>query len=214
MAVPINSSSTSPHHLLPEDSALPGWKSMQGAIFITVEPDSVALAPLRLVDLLIATGETAGHTVERFVGAIGIPAPQAQSRLSDGEALCWNCREATPPIPIQPQQGNKLSPRDSRKYAEAELPEDRSFYFRGPDHKMNLRAQNLKLFVQLGGGIDGATWLYHLRSHDYSRWIRTALKDDSLTAEIVKIESEARDSADQSRIQIFSAIERRYTAST
>jgi hypothetical protein len=128
--------------------------------------------------------------------------------------LLWNCREATPPIPIQPQQGNKLSPRHSRKYAEAELPEDRSFYFRGPDHKLNLRAQNLKLFVQIGGGIDDATWLYHLRGHDYSRWIRTALKDDSLAAEIAKIESESRDSAEQSRIQIFGAIERRYTAST
>jgi hypothetical protein len=40
------------------------------------------------------------------------------------------------------------------------------------------------------------------------------LKDDSLADEIAKIESEARDCAEQSRTQIFSAIERRYAAST
>jgi hypothetical protein len=79
---------------------------------------------------------------------------------------------------------------------------------------MNLRAQNLKLFVQIAGGIDEAAWLHHLHCRDYSRWIRVALKDDSLADEIAKIETEARDSVDQSRGQIFKAIERRYTASS
>jgi hypothetical protein len=37
------------------------------------------------------------------------------------------------------------------------------------------------------------------------------LKVDSLADEVVKIESESRDSAEQSRTQIFSAIERHYT---
>jgi Family of unknown function (DUF5752) len=80
--------------------------------------------------------------------------------------------------------------------------------------KLNLRAQNLKLFVQIATGIDDATWLHHLRRQDYSRWIREALKDESLANEVDRIETGRRDSVDQSRAQIFCAIERRYTASS
>jgi len=164
---------------------------------------------------LIATGDTAKHTIERFARAAGISPPGMESRrLNEGEALVWDCRKTAAPIAIRPQRGKSLSPRHSRKYAEAELPEDRSFYFRGPEQKLNLRAQNLKLFVQIAGGIDESTWLYHLRRQDYSRWIREALKDDSLADEIAKIENECRDSVDRSRAEICEVIERRYTASS
>ena len=49
--------------------------------------------------------------------------------------------------------------RHSRKYAEGELPQDRSFYFRGPQGKLNLRAQNLMVFLQMAEGVDDETWL-------------------------------------------------------
>jgi hypothetical protein len=203
------------HHVLPKDSDLPSWKSVRGAIFITVEPDSIALEPLRSVDILVATGETAERTIERFARIVGGSSPVPGSvRLNEGGAFVWDRRSSSPPIAIQPQRGQKLSPRHSRKYAEAELPEDRSFYFRGPDGKLNLRAQNLKLFVQIAAGIDGTTWLHHLQRQDYSRWIREALKDESLANEIANIETECRDSVEQSRTRISSAIERRYTASS
>jgi uncharacterized protein DUF5752 len=107
----------------------------------------------------------------------------------------------------------KLSPRHSRKYAEAELPHDRSFYFRGTERKLNLRAQNLKLFGQIARGVDDATRSHHLRARDYSRWIRSALKDDALAEDVARIENDSQASANQSREEILSAIERRYTAS-
>ena len=53
--------------------------------------------------------------------------------------------------------------RHVRKYAEGELAPDRSFYFRGPDGTLNLRAQNLIVFNQMADGIDDGTWLHHLR---------------------------------------------------
>jgi hypothetical protein len=73
----------------------------------------------------------------------------------------------------------------------------------------------------LASCIDDETRLYHLRititrdhlrNHDYSRSIRDALKEDALTDEIARIESEDADSAERSREKIFSAIERRYPA--
>ena len=132
------------HHLVPKGSDRPNWKPVRGAIFITVEPDSVALEPLRTVDVIVATGETANRTIEEFAHAVRVPSPVIGSvPLRDRNALVWDRRTSAAPTPIQPQRGKKLSPRHSRKYAEAELPEDRCFYFRGPDQKLNLRAQNL-----------------------------------------------------------------------
>ena len=63
------------------------------------------------------------------------------------------------------------------KYAEGELGEDKSFYFRGPKKALNLRAQNLSTFVQLADGVDDETWLHHLRAGKYSEWFRDAIKD-------------------------------------
>jgi hypothetical protein len=64
----------------------------------------------------------------------------------------------------------------------------------------------------MAAGVDDATWLYHLHRHDYSRWIRDALKDEVLADYVFTIETDCRDSADHSRTQIAAAIERRYTA--
>ena len=68
--------------------------------------------------------------------------------------------------------------RHIRKYAEGALGEDKSFYFRGPANALNLRAQNLTIFMQMADGVDDETWLHHLQAHDYSRWVREAIKDD------------------------------------
>ena len=50
-----------------------------------------------------------------------------------------------------------------RNYTQGELGKDRSFYFRGPQQKLNLRAHNLMVFVQIAEGLDDETWLYHLK---------------------------------------------------
>ena len=68
--------------------------------------------------------------------------------------------------------------RHARKYAEGDLGEDKSFYFREPHDALNLRAQNLSVFLQLAQGVDEQTWLHHLKNSDYSRWFRDAIKDD------------------------------------
>src|SRR5205085_729125 len=81
--------------------------------------------------------------------------------------------------------------RHTRKYAEGELPPDRSFYFRGPHGKLNLRAQNLMLFLQLAEGVDEETWLHHLKQGDYSKWFRERIKDTKMAADAEAIERRA-----------------------
>ena len=86
----------------------------------------------------------------------------------------------------------------------------RSFFFRGPDDRHNLRAQNLAIFSQMADGIE-ETWLFHLRRGDYSRWFREAIKDDELAAEAARIEALDGVSARESRELIRAAIASRYT---
>jgi hypothetical protein len=75
--------------------------------------------------------------------------------------------------------------RHRRKYAAGELGEDKSFYFRGPSGKLNLRAQNMNLFAQLAEGLDDDTWSSRLAQADYSRWLRETIRDEDL-AEVVR----------------------------
>jgi hypothetical protein len=94
-----------------------------------------------------------------------------------------------------------------------ELPPDQSFYFKGPEGKLNLRAQNLNTFIQLAEGVDDDTWFYHLRQRDYSQWIRENIKDSDLVAEVSEIEQAADRSTGDSRAKVIEAINKRYTAS-
>jgi hypothetical protein len=89
---------------------------------------------------------------------------------------------------------------------------DISFYFRGPEGKLNLRAQNLKIFLQLAEGVDDETWLYHLQRGEYSRWFCEVIKDEDLAAEARSIEQQPDTPASETRALIRAAIEQRYTA--
>jgi hypothetical protein len=101
--------------------------------------------------------------------------------------------------------------RHRRKYAEGELPLDRCFYFRGPSGQLNLRAHNLLLFMQLGEGVDDATWVHHLRKHHYSTWMAEAIKDDTLATAVHRIENQGHLTPTESRHLIRTTIEERYT---
>jgi HAD superfamily hydrolase (TIGR01484 family) len=203
------------HHLLPAawqpaTSAL--TPALPGLLLITVHPDQVAPAVLTAVDLVIAVGASPERTMASFSEALGHPAPAtAPVTLEPGEALVW-LRHLTPqPFRLRSAPGRTERRRHQRKYAEGELGADKSFYFRGPEGTLNLRAQNLILFLQLAEGVDDATWLYHLRQRDYSRWFRDSVNDEGLAAEAAQIEARRDLSASASRALVRAAIEQRYT---
>src|SRR5439155_1140228 len=66
----------------------------------------------------------------------------ANDTLPSGDALLWHRPDAAAVL-IRTKPPRTESKRHSRKYAEGNLGPDRSFYFRGPDGKLNLRASNL-----------------------------------------------------------------------
>ncbi len=103
--------------------------------------------------------------------------------------------------------------RHRRKYAEGKLEPDRSFFFRGPAGKLNLRAHNLNMFIQIAEGLDDETWLHHLRHGDYSQWLREAIKDEALASEVREIEKDGKEGPQKTRSAVIEAINRRYTGS-
>ncbi|HXG05635.1 MAG TPA: phosphoglycolate phosphatase, partial [Candidatus Binatia bacterium] len=130
--------------------------------------------------------------------------------LERGEALLARLGEgAAAPVRFRVARREVHHRRHVRKYAEGELPPDRSFFFRGPAGALNLRAANLKRFCELAEGVDDGTWMWHLRRGDYSAWVRRDIKDAELADEIAAAERDSA-GASASRQQVVEAVRRRY----
>jgi hydroxymethylpyrimidine pyrophosphatase-like HAD family hydrolase/energy-coupling factor transporter ATP-binding protein EcfA2 len=201
------------HHMMPAS-----WRPQTppvadggfGLLMITLEPDKLPLNTLQLPDLVIAVGDNPDRTLQVFsdAGAQKRPTPSYRS-LSTGEGMAWFCKSEDTPFWFRAFPPKSERQRHRRKYAEGELAPERSFYFRGAEKKLNLRAQNLQVFLQLAEGIDDDTWLYHLKEGDISRWFVEEIKDPELAAEVKKFENEKAPAA-ESRDHVRSEIEKRY----
>ena len=106
---------------------------------------------------------------------------------------------------VRAQRAAKAKRRGDAVFDEAD-----SFWFRGPAGALNLRAQNLPLFVQIGMGVDDDTWLHHLRGGDYSRWFEGVVGDAALAKAARGIEERLDLDAGASRAAIREAIEAAY----
>jgi hypothetical protein len=131
---------------------------------------------------------------------------------SKGEALFWRRSTGDRAQIMKSHEPAEKAERHIRKYAEGALGEDKSLYFRGPSNALNLRAQNLTIFMQMADGVDDETWLHHLQANDYSRWVREAIKDDQLADEFEEIEGQPSRDPAATRRSVREAIERKYTA--
>jgi hypothetical protein len=202
------------HHLLPTKwrATVASMRDLKGMLFVTVHPDQLSPHVLDTVDIAVALGERPGSTLQAVANHKGLSlSPIANAELKPGEALLWRVAAGQSPQPFMMTVSRMERRRHRRKYAEGELPPERSFYFRGPEGKLNLRAQNLIMFRQLADGVDDETWLHHLRNGDYSHWMETAIKDRSLAQVVHEVEDMPDVSAHDSRQRVASAIEERYT---
>ena len=91
---------------------------------------------------------------------LGRKPPKVPSvKLKPGEAIAWYRQPETEPVRFRSIPPQTEHQRHIRKYAEGKLSDDDAFYFRGPEGKLKLRAQNLMIFIQLAEGVDDETWL-------------------------------------------------------
>lgn len=203
------------HHLFPLGRGAVGvpHEEISSAIMVTVHPEAVAVEVLNLVDTVVALGPSAENVVQSFCAAIGAEAPQYSGRAPVDEILVWRRSSGAAPYLVRPERPSRAHRRHKRKYAEGDVGDERSFYFRGPDGALNLRAQNLSMFLQIADGVDDDTWEHHLRNGDYSAWFVQVVKDEDLAHEIAAIGTATSLDARQTRALVREAVSRRYATS-
>ena len=199
------------HHLSPstqdvQHNALP--TELSSAVFITTNPRHLSASALGVVRTVITAGPSAPQVLEDFCSTVKVSVPPTPPELEDDTVLVWDRFTDVPPQPVAVGKAKGTHRRHTRKYAEGQLGEDKSFYFRGAAGVLKLRAFNLATFLQLAHGVDDDTWLFHLTRGDYARWFRDSIKDDQLAAEAQAAQATLDPVA--SRAEIAAAIKRRY----
>ncbi|HSE93909.1 MAG TPA: HAD hydrolase family protein [Methylomirabilota bacterium] len=206
------------HHIAPADGSSavellpPAGESLA---LITLSADRLARAARR------AIGAVASTDVEAFREALATLRADRMTgaRLPDvpggvlerGEAVLASLTAGAARVArFEVARRQVEHRRHVRKYAEGELPPDRSFYFRGPRDALNLRAVNLKRFCELAEGVDEATWTHHLGRREYSAWMRAMIKDRELAEEVAAVEASPGEPA-ESRRRVLEAVRRRYS---
>lgn len=202
------------HHMLPAYAA-PSFYALpndfKNFLFITISPDVMNETILNKTTLLISMGDDAAKAIHEFGRLRALPLPENfVTPLQKGQAWAWEVDEpGNKPILIKTGIPLHLLQRHKKKYATGDM-DYNSFYFRGPEGKMNLKAYNLMIFTQMAQGVDDETWLFHLRRKDYSNWIRYAVHDEELASLVETIEEKDIAPA-ASRRAIVQLILQRYT---
>ncbi len=201
------------HHMLPAGNpalvTLP--RELPGTILVTVSPKELSAEVLGMIETVIGVGSAPAEAVAHFCKAAGAKKPPAIAIDAENrQTYLWR-RDGTAQV-LSIAMPQSVKRRHARKYAQGELGEDLSFYFRGAHGKLNLRAQNLMIFMQIAAGVDDETWMHHLQKADYSRWFSDVIKDPALAEEAREVESDATLSAGESRKRVEEMISRRYTA--
>jgi hypothetical protein len=205
------------HHLAPaEGSSAAELLEVSGEslVLITLSAGHLAREARRAITVVASTDHAAFRSALDTLRADGLavrPWTDGDRRpLARGEALLARLGDGAPgSLRFRVAAREVDHRRHVRKYAEGELPPDRSFFFRGPAAALNLRAANLKRFCELAEGVDDGTWMWHLRRGDYSAWIRRDIKDAELADEVAAAERDGAE-AGASRRQVLDAVRRRY----
>ena len=138
-----------------------------GFLFVTTDPDRVSPRVLECVDRLPVVGQDAVKSLEVFCRVRAPSCPGTCRRWRQARSWCWapvrGQRASSTPFPAAATDGATAAntPRGA-------LGKDNSFYFHGPEGKLNLRAHNHTMFVDLADGVDEATWEWHRSPGDYS----------------------------------------------
>jgi hydroxymethylpyrimidine pyrophosphatase-like HAD family hydrolase len=200
------------HHVLPASWAharnlLP--QRLGETILITMRATEVVDHLIALMDVVIAVGPSPRRTLEDVAKAFGVAPPSAPADSENrSDAVMWFRGRAEAPMRITPIPARSDRLRHLRKYAEGDLAH-RSFFFRGADNRLNLRAANLTAFCDLLTGVDDETLMFHLRAGHYAGWFRRVIKDDDLAAEAESIAASGA-GPDEVRRSLIDAIDRRY----
>jgi hydroxymethylpyrimidine pyrophosphatase-like HAD family hydrolase len=211
-----------PHWILIDEAHYPlpaSWnqgedisiEQLGGVMFITAFIDRLHPDVLHSLTGFLALSDNPENLIHSYCDLIG-KTPCQLPPPSDGQqhqAAFWWCDKDGPfwLKRIEPK-GEHL--RHQSTYLEGEMDEDLRFYFRGPKNELNLGAQNLRMFLEMGKGVDDETWLYHLKRGDYSNWFRDVIHDDELAAVATRLQKNGDATTEKTRHELANFIAQKY----
>ena len=203
------------HHVLPaahKEFSAPYISSMTQTVLITLNPTEVLHEVVKSMGSVIGVGEKSEDAIREWAGIKGISVPQFPEVAPDAKpVIMWRQEEQQPPFLLKVRKPRAPHHRHRRKYAEGDIRPEISFYFKGREGKLNLRANNLITFIQLAEGVDDDTWNFHLKRHEYSNWFRDVINDDVLARQALTVEDDESLGALESKKAIVNAVSAEYT---
>jgi hydroxymethylpyrimidine pyrophosphatase-like HAD family hydrolase len=211
-----------PHWILVDEAHYPlptAWQhgedinieQLGGVMFITAFLERLHPDILQTANVFLALSENPSNLINEYCTLISAkPAPLAAP--ADGQvhqaAIWW--RDRGDPFWLKRIEPKGEHLRHKRTYLDGEMDEDLRFYFRGPENTLNIGVQNLRLFMQVGDGVDDETWLYHLHRGDYANWFRDVILDEQLAALAHQLKENRELEPKESRQQISKFILEKY----
>jgi HAD superfamily hydrolase (TIGR01484 family) len=186
-------------------------KDLRSVMYITAFIEQLPKTILKMADLFIAIGDNPIASLAKYCELLGEQTPDVEppADAKEHRALAW-WRGVSKPEWFRRLPPKREHQRHRHGYLEGDMDAEHRFYLRGPKCELNLPAQNLRIFMQVGEGVDDDTWLYHLSEGDYDRWFRNIIKDEGLAETAEKLRSNGQVSAKDSRQQIFDYIRQKY----
>jgi HAD superfamily hydrolase (TIGR01484 family) len=186
-------------------------EELRSVMYITAFIDQLPETVLRGVDLFVAIGDDPVTHLREYCGLLGEPEPELAPPLDQQShrAIGWWRPDGQPAWFKRPDPPEEVQ-RHRHGYLDGDMSPDDRFYFRGPENKLNLAAQNLRMFMQLGEGVDDKTWQYHLEKGDYAGWFRGIIKDEDLARLADNLSRNGKSSPAESRRQLFDCIRKKY----
>lgn len=184
---------------------------LRSVMYITAFIDQLPAPVLGSVDLFVAIGDEPREHLEKYCELIGEKPPELAppADRQKHRAIAW-WRHLGPPAWFKRLPAPEEHQRHRHGYLDGDMDPEHRFYFRGPKGELNLAAQNLRVFMQLGEGVDDKTWDFHLREGDYARWFREIIKDEELAARAEKLSTNGNLPPAESRERLFEYIRQRY----
>lgn len=219
-----------PHWLLVDEAHAPLGRAgvascfrpvHKGHCLVTYRPAELDGAMLSDLDHLLLLGTEDGLDAETLAvvsRVAGVPLEELEASAKDlafGHALL--VRAGRPPELHRLALSNRWvrHVRHWHKYAAAQLPSERRFYFRDRGGSLVGIAGNLVEFQRLLHRCDGQTLARHARARDFSRWLREVIGDEVLATAFDGYERSfageaSRVEAQAARMAMVEAVEQRY----
>jgi hydroxymethylpyrimidine pyrophosphatase-like HAD family hydrolase len=210
-----------PHWILIDEAHYPlpdAWhhgediniEQLGGVMFITAFTDRLHSDILKTASAVLALSEDPARLFHAYCDLVK-EQPCELLSPSDGQthqaAMWWRGEGAPFWLKRIEPKGQHL--RHQSTYLEGEMDDEYKFYFRGPKNELNLGAQNLRMFLEMGKGVDDETWLFHLKRGDYANWFRDVIRDEELAAVAQRLEKNG-EAPEKSRQELAEFIALKY----